>query len=226
MNLRVARDRRSGVDRRHEERRDASERRHAATRRVGRRRRHTPTPYSVAELERVRHAMTVKGPPPACPACNGAFTLGRPRRRREEIIRQVQCLSCGRSAVVANTWMARVLVIDEKDVVRDTLRLILSSAGHEVMEAADAGVGLRAYELIPSDVIFIDVLSCGRMDAAEFTRRLRSQFPDARVVAISGRPSYGTVDPLAVTASLGAIRTIRMPFSREDVLSTLEDARH
>ena len=226
VNLRVARERRSGMDRRHGDRRGAAERRLAATRRVGRRRRETPTPYTVEELARVREALTSRKGPAACPSCNGAYTLGRPRRRGSEVVRQVQCLSCGRSAVVSNTWMARVLVIDEKEVVRDTLRLILSSAGHEVTEAADAGVGLQAYQLIPPDVVFIDVLSSGRMDAAEFIRRLRAEHPDARVVAMSGRPSYGTVDPLAVTASLGAVRTIRMPFSREDVLATLEEARH
>ena len=99
------------------------------------------------------------------------------------------------------------------------------SAGHDVVEAADAGVGLLAYQLQPPDVVFIDVHAPGRMDAGEFVRRVRKDFPDARIVGMAGRPSYGMVDPLAVTQRLGAIRTIRMPFSRAEVLNIVEEAR-
>ncbi|MDP3773710.1 MAG: hypothetical protein Q8Q85_05520 [Gemmatimonadales bacterium] len=57
-------------------------------------------------------------------------------------------------------------------------------------------------------------------------RRLRRAFPDARVVAISGRPSYaGGLDPLAVAQGLGAVRTIRMPISRDQLLRIVEEVR-
>jgi two-component system KDP operon response regulator KdpE len=135
-------------------------------------------------------------------------------------------MGCGRTAVVTNSRAARVLVIEQKDVVRETLRAILAGAGHDVVEAADASVGLAAYELAPPDLVFIDVMGSGRMDAADFVRRLRQEFPDARIVAMAGRPSYGVMDPLALTRQLGAIGAIRMPFSREEVLRVVESARH
>lgn len=137
----------------------------------------------------------------------------------------MRCVGCGRAAVVANTRIARILIVEERDAIRDTLHTILASAGHDVVEAADAGVGLAAYQAMPPDVVFLDAHASGRMDAAEFVRRLRKQFGDARIIAMAGRPSYGVVDALAVTHGLGAICTIRMPFSRAEVLNVVEEAR-
>ena len=221
----VIRDRRAGLERRHDERRSVPDRRFADTRRLGPRRRDTPTPFTAEQLEGVRTRFSTPGTA-LCPNCGSPFTLGRPRRRGEDVVRRVSCVGCGKATVVANTRAARILVIEQKDVIRDTLRTILAGAGHDVVEAADAGVGLAAYELAPADVVFIDVLSSGRMNAAEFVRRLRQIFPDARIVAMAGRASYGVMDPLAVTRQLGAVGTIRMPFSRDEVLRVVDEIRH
>jgi DNA-binding NtrC family response regulator len=140
-------------------------------------------------------------------------------------MRRVNCVGCGKAAVLTNTYPARVLVIEQKEVVRDAIRTILAGAGHEVVEAADAGVGLVAYQDVPTDVVLIDVLAPGRMNAADFIRRLRREFADARVIGMAGRPSYSTVDPLAVTHGVGAVSTIRMPFSAAEVLRAVDEAR-
>jgi len=173
----------------------------------------------------VREVFSVPGRRPLCPTCSGVFALGRPRSRGDEIVRRVQCSGCGKAAIVTNSRAVRVLVIEQRDAVRNTVREILARAGHEVIEAADAGVGLRAYEARPPDLVFIDVHAPGRMNAADFVRNLRKAFPDARVVAMAGRPSYGMVDPAMVTTQLGATHTIRMPFSNDEVLRIVEEAR-
>lgn len=201
-----------------------AERRAPSGRRYGRRRRETPTPYTAVQMAELRARFAAPGPV-RCPACEGAFTLGPGRRRGADTARRVVCLGCGKAAVVPNSRAARILVVEQHDAVRDTLQTMLAGAGHEVVEAADAGVALAAYSSIPADVVFIDVLAPGRMDAPEFLRRLRREFPDARVVALAGRPSFAGVDLLAVTQGLGAVRIIRMPLSREDVLRTVEEVR-
>jgi CheY-like chemotaxis protein len=215
----------TGMDRRRAERRQLSDRRQPAARRLHARRRDTPTPFTYEQVAQLREQFQGPGPV-TCPACGGSFALGLPRVRGGEVARQVRCLSCGRGAIVTNTRVARILVIEQKEVIRDTLRAIFLGAGHDVVEAADAGVGLAAYQASPPDVVFLDVHASGRMEAAEFMRRLRKEHPEARVVAMSGRPSYGALDPLVITHGLGAVRTIRMPFSRDDVLRVVEEARH
>ena len=219
-----AAERRAAKDRRKADRREL-ERRLESLRRRGRRRRETPTPYSIEEATQLKARFAAPGPV-ECPACGSGFTLGPARRRGAEIARRVVCRGCGRAAVVPNSRPARILLIDPHNTVRDSLQAILAAAGHEVIEAADAGVALAAYQAVPADVVFINVHATGRMEMPEFMRRLRRAFPEARVVAIAGRPSYtGGQDPLAVAQGLGAVRTIRMPISREQLLQIVEEVR-
>lgn len=217
-------ERRASKDRRQADRRQL-ERRIESSRRRGRRRRETPTPFTAEEAAELKARFAAPGPV-SCPACGSGFTLGPARRRGAEVARRVVCRGCGRAAVVPNSRSARILVIDQHKAVRDALQATLAGAGHEVVEAADAGVALQAYQTVPADVVFINVLAPGRMEAPEFMRRLRRAFPDARVVAIAGPPTYtGGVDPLAVAQGLGAVRTIRMPISRDQLLRIVEEVR-
>lgn len=193
-------------------------------RRHGRRRRATPTPFTVEEIADLRARFAAPGPV-TCPSCGSRFTLGPARRRGDEIARRVVCLGCGRAAVVPNSTGARILVISQHAALRDALQAMLTSAGHEVVETADTGVALLAYQTVPADVVILDVLAPGRMTAPDFLRRLRRTFPDARVVTMAGRPSYRGADPLAIAQGLGAARTIRMPLSRDDLLRIVEEVR-
>lgn len=216
--------RRSGGNGMPQSERRGQDRRLTSLRRRGRRRRETPTPFSTDEITELKARFATAGPV-RCPACGGGFSLGPGRRRGTEVARRVICLGCGRAAVIPNTRVSRILLVGEHAERRDALQALLVGAGHEVIEAADAGVALLAYQAVPADVIFLDTLAPGRLSAPDFLRRLRRSFPDARVVALAGRQSYTGVDQLAVTQGLGAVRTMRMPVTREELLKTIEDVR-
>lgn len=216
-------ERRAG-DRRKGDRRESSDRRVARLRRLGRRRRETPTPYTGEEMTQLRARFAAPGPV-ACPACGSRFTLGPGKRRGAETARRVVCLGCSRAAVVPNSRIGRLLLVGKRGEVRDALRMMLADAGHEIIEAPDGEVALMAYQTVPADVIVLDAVTPGRMEAPDFLRRLRKVFPDARVIAIAGRASYTGVDQLAVTHGLGAVKTIRMPITRDELLRIVEEVR-
>jgi len=220
----VAADRRAHSDRRGADRRGAEERRVMAVRRRGRRRRETPTPYTADEMAELRTRFAAPGAV-SCPACGGRFTLSPARRRGAEIARRVLCLGCGRAAVVPHSAAARVLVTTHNPPLRNLLREMLAGAGHEVVETDDAGVALAAYQTVPADVVVLDIVAPGRVSAPDFLRQLRRTHPDARVVALAGRPSFAGVDPLAIVQGLGAVRSIRAPISREALLRLVDEAR-
>jgi CheY-like chemotaxis protein len=226
MRLKIARqDRRRALNRRVAERRQLAERRVILNRRRQRRSRITPTPFSAQQMDEIRRDFANSEVRFACPACKGSFTLGRGRRRGNETLRRIQCVRCGKSAVVAGDTRIRILVIAEKLSVRESIRRTLTEFGHEVVDAADASVALWAYQQDPTDVVFIDVLAAGRLDSGEFIRQVRKYAPDARVVAVSGRTSYRGPDPLRVARQLGALHTIRAPFSRTELLEVIEVTR-
>lgn len=220
----VASDRRARPDRRGADRRAVPDRRMVAARRRGRRRRETPTPYTAQEVADLRARFATPGPV-SCPACGGGFTLSPARRRGAEIARRVLCLGCSRAAVVPHSCAARVLVTTHNPQLRNLLRDMLAGAGHEVVEADDAAVALAAYQTVPADVVIIDIVAPGRLSAPDFLRQLRRSFPDARVMALAGRPSFAGVDPLAIVQGLGAVRSLRAPIAREALLRMVEEAR-
>lgn len=216
-------ERRNPDDRRSTDRR-SGERRSGAPRRRGRRRRETPTPYNSEQMAQLRARFAAPGPA-LCPACGSRFSLGPGRLRGTDTARRVVCMGCGRAAIVPNSKAARVLVVGNRNPIRDVLQMMLGEAGHEVIEAADGAVALEAYHAVPADVVILDVLDTGRLPGMEFMRRLKRRFPEARAVALAGRPSFAGGDSLALTQGLGAARTIRVPFTRDELLKVVDDVR-
>jgi CheY-like chemotaxis protein len=220
----VGAERRTGQDRRAGDRRTTAERRIHSLRRRRERRRTTPVPYMAEQLEELRADFAEPGPV-TCPACGGKFTLGPARREGAKVERLVLCQACGRGTVIADSAAARVLLISAAAPLRQLLREMLGVAGHEVIEADDAGVGLDAYQTIPADVVVLDVVATGRLAASEFLRQLRASYPDSRVVVLAGRASFAGVDPLQIVGDLEGVRTLRVPVSRDALLATVKELR-
>jgi len=217
-------ERRSGSDRRRGDSRRAAERRTLTDRRRGVRSHETPVPFTLEQLAELRARVAARGPV-RCPSCGSHVSLGPVRRDATEMVRLVICLGCSRGAILPDPGTARILIVGANEALRDILRTPLARSGHDITEAADAGVGLAAYEANPADVVLLDVQATGRMDAPEFLRRLRASSPGARVVALTHHASKGDPDPTADARDLGAVRTIQLPVSREDLLRAVDEAR-
>jgi DNA-binding NarL/FixJ family response regulator len=81
--------------------------------------------------------------------------------------------------------MTRVLVVDDQDLVRHGLRMILELGGMEVVgEAADGAGAVAAVESLSPDVVLMDVRMPG-MDGVEATRAIVTTRPGCRVVALT-----------------------------------------
>lgn len=79
----------------------------------------------------------------------------------------------------------RVLLVDDQDLVRSGLRMILESQPDiEVVEAADAASGLVAATQMRPDVVLMDLRMPG-MDGIEATRRLTSMADPPMVVVLT-----------------------------------------
>lgn len=67
---------------------------------------------------------------------------------------------------------ARILVVEDTDVIRETLRRTLTRAGYEVVVARDGAEGLERARAERFDLVSTDVVMPG-LDGYELTRRLR-----------------------------------------------------
>jgi two-component system chemotaxis response regulator CheY len=113
--------------------------------------------------------------------------------------------------------MAKILIVDDSGLSRRTLRKILESAGHEVIEATEGIVALERYFLDKPDLVFLDLTMTG-MYGIDVLNKLREMDIDARVIIGSADIQSSTRE--MVQAS-GARAFINKPFMSEQVLKVV-----
>ena len=118
--------------------------------------------------------------------------------------------------------MARILITDDHNQVRDVLRVVLQSEGHEVHEAADGNEPILACQQCSFDLLFCDLFMPGK-EGLETIKDVRREFPNLKVVAMSGGSPYGGgVDFLHFARLLGADAVLPKPFNRQDILAAID----
>ncbi len=115
----------------------------------------------------------------------------------------------------------RILLIDDDDQLRDGLRQTLEGEGYETVEARNGREGVRQCQVKPTDLIITDMLM-PEQEGVETIRELRQEFPGVKIIAISGGMQSGSIDILGIAQRLGAQRTLRKPFSRDELLMTIQ----
>ena len=113
--------------------------------------------------------------------------------------------------------MARVLIVDDEQNMRNALRAALEGAGHEVVDAFEGEEGLSRYREKPADLVILDLVMPGK-DGLETLGELIKESPEPRIIAISGTPLY-----LPMATDLGATRTFAKPFSMKELLKAVEE---
>ena len=128
--------------------------------------------------------------------------------------------------------MAKILVIDDEEDVRDVLKLVLERAGFDVCVAADGREGLQLLEEQGIDLVITDVIMPG-IDGVETVQRIREKFLNTRIIVISGGgnvapleyepEAISTTAFLASAESAGADRTMTKPFDRQELLDAINE---
>jgi two-component system nitrogen regulation response regulator NtrX len=114
----------------------------------------------------------------------------------------------------------RVLIVDDEDAVRSSLKMIFEYEGYEVLLAASGPVGLRLAEQEAPDLIFLDV-KMPQMDGLEVLKQLKDRDGSPPVVILSG---HGTVRTAVEAVKLGAFDFIEKPPDSERILIATRNA--
>lgn len=118
----------------------------------------------------------------------------------------------------------RVLVVDDEADVRKSVRLILSKAGYEVVEAEDGEAGVRAIKRgdnpFALGAIVCD-LNMPNMDGMEAIPYFRSQFPHSSVIVLSGAI---TTERAKALRKQGVSEILSKPIDREKLLAAMKQA--
>ncbi len=118
--------------------------------------------------------------------------------------------------------MARLLIIDDEEQFRKMLRQMLERAGYEVAEAADGEKGEQLYRQQPADLIIIDIFMPEK-EGIETIIELKHEFPDVKMIAVSGGGRNDGMRYLRHAERLGADRIFEKPFERQELLSAIAE---
>ncbi len=118
--------------------------------------------------------------------------------------------------------MARILIIDDEPQIRSMLRLMLERDGYEVVEAPDGIEGIRAYRQKPTDLIITDLIMPNK-DGIGMIIELQKEFPDVRIIAMSGGGLNKPEGYLKGAKKLGAAYTLTKPIDREKMLRAVKN---
>jgi two-component system response regulator HydG len=116
--------------------------------------------------------------------------------------------------------MARILVADDHDALREGMVLALTRLGHEVQGVRSGAEAIAAYRKRPADVVVTD-LRMVPVDGIEVVRRLRELDPEATVLVVS---AHGTISVAVDAMREGAIDFIEKPFPPDVLRARVEKA--
>ncbi len=121
--------------------------------------------------------------------------------------------------------MARILVIEDDEPVRGTLKAMLESGGHVVTLAVNGDDGIQKFRHEPCDLVLCDVFMPQKegLETVSEIRQLSASIPIISMTGSVGPESDGSSgrDPdfLRVARAFGATQTITKPFRMADLLA-------
>lgn len=116
--------------------------------------------------------------------------------------------------------MSKILVIDDQQSIRKTLREILEYENFEIDEAEDGQKGLEMARKNGYDVILCDI-KMPKLDGIEFLDKIMAEGSDIPVIMISG---HGNIDTAVDAIKKGAYDYIAKPIDLNRLLVTVRNA--
>lgn len=116
--------------------------------------------------------------------------------------------------------MALILVTDDDPEFRATLRELLESNGHTVVEAANGTHALRVLETMRVDLLTLDIIMPEK-EGLETMMEIRQRHKGLKVLAISGGGCFNSANYLKHASLMGAAATLSKPFKREQLNTIL-----
>ncbi len=118
--------------------------------------------------------------------------------------------------------MAHILVIDDDPWIIKIFRQILESEGHSVDTASNGQEGIDSFRNNQADLVLTDMVMPVK-DGLKTILELDKEFPNVKIIAISGG---GVIEPeryLTLAQSLGTKKTLTKPVTKEVLLNTVNE---
>ena len=112
----------------------------------------------------------------------------------------------------------RILVIDDYEPFRASVRDLLEANGYDIAVAVDGEDGIRQFQQQSFDLVLCDVFM-PKKEGIETIRDLRQLSTGTPIISVTARSDAFVADFLRMTRELGATRAITKPFEVDDFLA-------
>ena len=113
-----------------------------------------------------------------------------------------------------------ILVVDDEDKVRESVKEVLTDEGYRVLDTADASCVLEMIEAEQPGLVLLDIWM-PKIDGIGLLKEIKSKKPATNVVMISG---HGNIHTAVTATKFGAFDFIEKPVSLDGLLHTVQRA--
>ncbi len=122
--------------------------------------------------------------------------------------------------VELNDPKARILAVDDEEIILSSFRKILVLAGYSIDTVEKGSEALGLIRKNDYDFVFTDLKMPG-MDGVELTKAVKHLRPDIDVIVITG---YASIETAVETVKFGAMAYVEKPFTEDELLGFLKTA--
>jgi CheY-like chemotaxis protein len=118
--------------------------------------------------------------------------------------------------------MARILIIEDNDADRESLEELLVLAQHNISSAPNGKVAMQILRERRVELVITDMLM-PEMDGVETIVALRRDYPDIKIIAVSGGGVVSSGNYLRLAKGLGAQFVLPKPFTASEILDAIQN---
>jgi two-component system chemotaxis response regulator CheY len=120
--------------------------------------------------------------------------------------------------------LGRVLVVDDEGDIRKMVKMVLTKAGYDVIEAEDGEKGIAAVRAGDNPLLLNTIicdLAMPKVGGMEAVTYFRSQFPSVPVIVLSGT---GTIDKAKTLFKQGVVEFLSKPVEPDKLVAAVSKA--
>ncbi len=116
----------------------------------------------------------------------------------------------------------RLLIVEDEEVLSESLKRVFSREGYEVDTAGSAEAALEVFENGFYDLIITDIILPG-MDGIEFLKRVKEALPDQALIITT---AYASLETAVEALRAGAYDYVVKPVIHEEIKQIVRNALH
>jgi two-component system, response regulator, stage 0 sporulation protein F len=121
--------------------------------------------------------------------------------------------------------MAKILLVEDDELVRDMLAQLLTRASHEVISAADGDEASKILQNFEPDIMVTDIIM-PKKSGITLISEVRNGHPNMDIIAISGGGRLDPMGYLDLSESLGASVSFEKPVDNNALLMAIDLLAH